>query len=347
MIFPALKKTNICRFLELAENTPVIDVRSPSEFNAGHIPGAHNIPLFDDSERETIGLKYKKEGRSKAVIKGIELTGPAMHLKLKEALGIAKNGKLLLHCWRGGMRSEAMAWLFSLGDIETEILEKGYKAYRNHILASLSKKRKAIILGGMTGSSKTHILHHLKDLGQQVIDLEELANHKGSAFGALGQSPQPSSEHFANLLFNEWRHIKKDIPVWMEDESHNIGNVFMPDAFYDNMHESPAVILIMEIRKRLPGLIEEYSKYPPEMLKESVRKISRRMGGDNTREVLNAIDNGDFAKAIEITLKYYDKAYMYGISRKKTRNLIYVETDRDDIESNAVKVLKAAEKITW
>src|SRR4030042_520093 len=345
MIIPELKKTDICRFLELAEQLPVVDVRSPSEFKSGHIPGACNIPLFDDSEREAVGLKYKKEGRRNAIIRGIELSGPEMHLKLKEALGIAKNGKLLVHCWRGGMRSEAMAWLFSLGDIETEVLEKGKKAYRNHILASLSERRKTIILGGMTGSSKTHILRHLKNTGHQVIDLERLANHKGSAFGALGQLPQPSSEHFANLLFNEWRKINRDLPVWMEDESRNIGNVFIPDIFFDNMQEYPAVILIMKIPKRLPRLIEEYSKYPPEMLRGSIQKISKRLGGDNTREALNAIEKGDFAKAIEITLKFYDKAYMYGIRRKPSDKMIFIETDTDDIESNAKKVLKAAEKI--
>ena len=344
---PHLKKTDISEFLELAENIPVIDVRSPSEFNSGHIPGAYNIPLFDDRERETVGIRYKKEGRSKAIMKGIELSGPAMHLKLKEALGIARNGKLLVHCWRGGMRSEAMAWLFSLGDIEIRVLEKGYKAYRSHILAKLSGKRKTIILGGLTGSSKTHILRYLKDLGHQVIDLERLANHKGSAFGALGQPPQPTTEHFANLLYDEWRKQSVDLPVWMEDESRNIGNVFIPDVFYNNMQEYPTIILMMEIQKRLPGLVREYSAYPPEMLIESVQKISKRLGGDNTRDALNAISTGDFTKAVEITLKYYDKTYLYGIRRKQAKNLVYVETDTDDIESNAGKVLKAINKITW
>ena len=109
-----------------------------------------------------------------------------MSEKLSQALSVAKNGKLLVHCWRGGMRSEAMAWLFSLGDIETEILEGGYKAYRNYILERLSEKRKMIVLGGLTGSSKTYILRYLKSAGHQIIDLEGLANHKGSAFGALG-----------------------------------------------------------------------------------------------------------------------------------------------------------------
>ena len=347
MKFVPLEKIDISRFLDLAEKIPVVDVRSPSEFNSGHIPGAFNIPLFDDKERETVGIKYKKEGRSKAIIKGIELAGPNMHLKLHEAIKIAKDGKLLAHCWRGGMRSETMGWLFSLGDIDTEILDRGYKAYRNYILIALSEKRKTIILGGMTGSSKTLILRHLKKRGQQVIDLEELANHKGSAFGALGQPPQPSSEHFANLLFNEWKQINKNLPVWIEDESRNIGNVFIPDDFYNNLQDSPTIILLMKIKERLPRLMEEYSTYPPELLKESIMKISKRLGGDNTKDALDAVDKGDLAKAVEIVLKYYDKAYLYGIKRKNRKNLISVETETDDIEINAGLVLNAATKIAW
>lgn len=347
MKFPPLEKIDVSRFLDLAENIPVVDVRSPSEYNTGHIPGAFNIPLFDDKERETAGIKYKKEGRSKAIIAGIELAGPKMHLKLQEALKIAKNGKLLVHCWRGGMRSEAMAWLFLLGDIDTEILNRGYKAYRNYILSALSGKRKTIILGGMTGSSKTLILRHLKKQGQQVVDLEKLANHKGSAFGALGQPPQPSSEYFANLLFNEWKQINKDLPVWIEDESRNIGNVFMPDDFYNNLQDSPTIILLMEVKERLPRLMEEYSTYPPELLKGSIMKISKRLGGDKTKDALDAVDKDDLAKAVEIVLKYYDKAYLYGIKRKNRKNLIYLKTETDDIEINAGLVLNAATKIVW
>ena len=204
-----LKKINVSKFLELSEIIPIADVRSPSEFSFGHIPGAVNIPLFDDEEREAVGTKYKKEGRLPAILEGLKYTGPAMSSKLKQALKIAKNGKLLIHCWRGGMRSEAMAWFFSLGDIEIEVLDGGYKSYRHHILENLSEKRKIIVLGGMTGSSKTYILKYLNKMGQQVLDLEGLANHKGSAFGALGQLPQPSTEQFSNMLFNEWKHLNR------------------------------------------------------------------------------------------------------------------------------------------
>jgi tRNA 2-selenouridine synthase len=347
MVFQVLNKIDILKFLELAKNIPVVDVRSPSEFKTGHIPGAFNIPLFEDNERESVGTKYKKDGRDKAILKGLELAGPSMHLKLREALKIAKEKMLLVHCWRGGMRSEAMAWLFSLGDISTEVLGGGYKLYRNYILSCLSEKRKVIVLGGMTGSSKTHILNYIRGLNHQFIDLEGLANHKGSAFGAMGQPPQPSSEHFANLLFNEWILADHTLPVWMEDESRNIGSVFIPDKFFNNLQEAPAIILLMPVKKRMPRLIEEYSAYPPDLLKGSIIKISKRLGGDNTKEALSAIAGGDYAKAIEITLKYYDKAYMYGITRKHSRNIFYIETDTDDISTNALKIIEAAKQITW
>jgi tRNA 2-selenouridine synthase len=335
------------RFMELAESIPVCDVRSPSEFSSGHIPGALNIPLFNDAEREAVGIRYKKEGRIPAILEGLKLSAPMMTEKLSQALSAARNGKLLVHCWRGGMRSEAMAWLFSLGDIETEVLEGGYKAYRNYILGRLGEKRKMIVLGGLTGSSKTYILRYLQSAGHRIIDLEGLANHKGSAFGALGELPQPSTEHFANLLYDEWKKNDKNLPFWVEDESRNIGTVFIPDSFYERMQDAPVIVLMMEVKQRLPRLIQEYSIYPPESLKASVMRISKRLGGDNTRDALNAIEHGDYSMAIEISLGYYDKAYQYGLKKKSSSNLIYVETDTDDVGANAMKILDAAGKIAW
>jgi len=337
-----VKKIDISRFLELSEKFPVIDVRSPSEYQTGHIPGAINIPLFDDKEREVVGIRYKTAGRIKAILSGLELAGPSMHNKLSEAIKAATKGKLLVHCWRGGMRSEAMAWLFSLGDIHTEVLEGGYKSYRNHILSSLSGKRKMIILGGMTGSGKTHILRYIKNNNHQVIDLEGIACHKGSAFGSLGQPLQPTSEHFANLLSDEWRRLDNNLPVWLEDESRNIGTVFMPDNFYNNMLEAPTIILMMDIKTRLPRLTEEYTGYPPELVIESILKIRKRLGGDNTVNAVRAVDEGRLSEAVEITLSYYDKAYMFGIGRRSSKNIVYVETDTDDVMVNANKVLEAA-----
>lgn len=343
----SIVKINVEEFLEIAENVPVIDVRSPLEFQTGHIPGAINIPLFDDSERAVVGTRYKKSGRIPAIIEGLKLTGPSISSKLELALNVAVNGKLLVHCWRGGMRSEAMAWLFSLGSIETEVLEGGYKAYRQYIIEGLSVKRKIIVLGGMTGSSKTHILKHLKKSDHQVIDLEGLANHKGSAFGSLGQPPQPTTEQFANILYDEWKDLNLGKPIWIEDESRNIGSVFLPDKFYLNMQDTPSIILLMDVKTRLPRLLKEYSDYSKESLCASILKIRKRLGGDNTSDALKAVDSGDIAKAIEITLYYYDKAYLFGLKKKRNKNIIYIETDTDDIETNAMKVLEASGNITW
>jgi tRNA 2-selenouridine synthase len=342
-----LEKIPANKFLELAEKIPVCDVRSPSEYNSGHIPDAINIPLFNDQEREAVGIKYKKEGRIPAILQGLRLSAPLMTDKLSQALSAAKDGKLLVHCWRGGMRSEAMAWLFSLGDIRTEILEGGYKSYRNYILERLSEKRKMIVLGGLTGSSKTYLLRYLKLINQQVVDLEGLANHKGSAFGALGELPQPCTEQFTNNLFNEWKRIDSNFPFWVEDESRNIGTVFIPDCLFENMQNAPTIVLMMGVKLRLPRLIKEYSSYPEESLKASILRISKRLGGDNTRDAINAVEEGNYSTAIEITLRYYDKAYQYGLKKKNNKDLIFVETDTDDIETNALKILDAAGKITW
>jgi len=342
-----VQNIDIIRFLEFSKITPVADVRSPSEFKSGHIPGAVNIPLFEDKEREAVGTKYKKEGRLPAIFEGLKHMGPALQSKLEQALKIAKNRKLLVHCWRGGMRSEAMAWLFSLGDIDVKILEGGYKSYRRYILDCLSVKRKMIILGGMTGSGKTHILRYIESTGQQTLDLEKLANHKGSAFGSLGQLPQPTSEQFGNLLFCDWNRLNDNLPFWVEDESRNIGSVFMPDNFYLSMQETPAIILVMDVKTRLPRLMEEYSDYPSESLKASVLKICKRLGGDKTNDAISAIEMGDFAKAIEIVLYYYDKAYQFGLKKKDSKNIFYINTDTDNIEANSLKVLEAAGKIKW
>jgi tRNA 2-selenouridine synthase len=336
------KKLGINEFLALAESIPVADVRSPSEYSYGHIPGALNIPLFNDREREIVGTTYKQKGRTEAIITGLELISPGMTSRLKEAFEKARDKKLLIHCWRGGMRSETMAWLFSLGDIETVILEGGYKSYRQHVLDNLGEKRKFIILGGLTGSGKTEILNRLKSLGHQVIDLEGIANHRGSAFGSLGRQSQPTSEHFANLLHAELAKLDSTRPVWLEDESKNIGSVFMPDQFYYRMRESPVIALIMDVATRMPRLLKEYAQYPHGELVASVNKISRRLGGDRTKESIESIESGNFTRAIEITLEYYDKTYMFGLRKRDAGQVQVIETATDDIGTNAEMIINAS-----
>jgi len=339
---PDIRKLNPDEFLKLRTRIPVVDVRSPGEYSCGHIPGAVNIPLFDDSQRAEVGTLYKHEGTEKAVLKGIDLAAPQMSAKLARALDLSHDRQLLVHCWRGGMRSEAMAWLFSTGGITSMLLGGGYKAYRNHILSDLNRSRKYIILGGLTGSGKTELLKHMMSAGAQVTDLERLASHRGSAFGALGQPPQPSSEHFANLLYDDLSGKNDDAHIWLEDESRNIGTVFMPDGFFEQMQTAPVVALMMSIETRMPRLLQEYTSFPLYQIEASVMKISKRLGGDRTREALDAVKRDDYRTAIKITLEYYDKSYNYGLTRRPAGQVLFVETDTDDVAVNAAKVTEAA-----
>ncbi|MFZ2285770.1 MAG: tRNA 2-selenouridine(34) synthase MnmH [Bacteroidales bacterium] len=342
---PDIRKVDPIEFLRLRGQIPVVDVRSPGEYSYGHIPGAFNIPLFDDLQRAEVGTLYKKKGAEKAVLRGIDLAAPHMSEKLEQALELAHDRELLVHCWRGGMRSEAMAWLFTTGGIKPVLLEGGYKAYRNTILNDLGRSRKFIILGGLTGSGKTGILKHMMTTGRQVTDLEGLASHRGSAFGALGQPPQPSSEHFANLLYDILEGWDDDIPVWLEDESRNIGTVFMPDNFYAQMQAAPVIALMMSLETRMPRLLEEYTTFPADRIEASVMKISKRLGGDRTREALDALKRGDYSTAIRIMLEYYDRSYNYGLSKRAAGQVVYVNTDTDDVVVNAAKVTEAARGI--
>lgn len=333
------------QFLQLRKVIPLADVRSPGEYAAGHIPGAVSIPLFDDAQRAEVGIIYKNEGSKNAVLRGIDLAAPEMSDKLKRGLELSSGGRLLLYCWRGGMRSESMAWLFSVGGMEPLLLRGGYKAYRSFILEELGRRRNYLILGGLTGSGKTGILRKMKTTGAQVTDLERLASHRGSAFGALGQAPQPSSEHFANLLYDDLSGLSEDEPVWLEDESRNIGTVFMPDCFFARMQTAPVIALVMSIDTRMPRLIREYTSFPVEEIMSSVMKISKRLGGDRTREAIQALKGGDYQTAIRITLQYYDRSYHYGLSKRPEGQVIYINTETDDEAVNAALVMEAAERL--
>ncbi|MEA1886745.1 MAG: tRNA 2-selenouridine(34) synthase MnmH [Bacteroidota bacterium] len=339
-------RTGAKQFIELSGSIPVIDVRTPSEYRKGHIPRSFNIPLFSDEERARVGTLYKQENRLAAITEGLDIVGPKMSYLLKQGLKKAgKNKSLLLYCWRGGSRSESMAWLFSNADIQCVTLEGGYKAYRNYILSELGKPKKIIILGGLTGSGKTAILSELSRMGEQVVDLERLACHKGSAFGALGQEEQPGSEHFANLLHDTMRKHDPERRLFVEDESHNIGSVNIPEGFFRLMKESQVIALMPDIQTRIPRLREEYGIFAPDQLIASVQKISQKLGGANSKIATDAIRENNLDKAIEIVLKYYDKAYRYGLSQRPEEKVMFVESPSDDPVENACKAKMLADRI--
>jgi tRNA 2-selenouridine synthase len=309
------KEINIEEFLELSENNKIIDVRSPAEYEQAHIPGALNLPLFSNEERAEVGTIYKKQGRVKAVTKGLEIVGPKLSQFTKTALSL-KQEKLLIHCWRGGMRSKSMAWLLETVGLECFTLSGGYKSYRAHIRKELEKPLNLILLGGYTGSGKTDLLQILEANNEQTIDLEGLANHKGSAFGAIGQPPQPSTEMFENLLYQKVTTLDPVKPIWSEDESHNIGRVFIPDPFWTQMRKSPVVIVEAPFGNRLERLMRDYGTFPVQQLTTSIKKIEKRLGYDKCKEAIEACENGDIEKAAEISLLYYDKAYQNQLDKR-------------------------------
>jgi tRNA 2-selenouridine synthase len=310
------KTADIPQFLELAQTLPVIDVRSPSEFRQGHIPQAENIALFNDEERAAVGTTYVQVGRNEAVLLGLELAGRKMRSLCEKILAV-KSEQILVHCWRGGMRSQAMAWLFETVGKKCVVLEDGYKAFRRAVLAEMAVPRKLRILSGYTGSGKTEILAELKEQGQQVIDLEALAHHKGSAFGALGQLPQPSTEHFENMLFAELQKTDKAQPLWLEDESANIGKVQITPAFFAQMKQAETLQVLTPQAVRVQRLLKEYGNFDRSLLAESIKKVEKRLGYDKCKQALELCAAGDLEQVAKMLLDYYDKAYGIQISARK------------------------------
>ena len=327
------------QFLTLSAIYPVIDVRAPSEYEQGHIPGALSIPLFSDEERTLVGTAYKQINKEAAMYKGLDFAGKKLVSLAKEGKKKAGNNKtLLVHCWRGGMRSKSMVWLFETMDISCYILEGGYKSYRSLIHAQFQQALKILVLGGRTGSGKTDILFQLEGMGEQIIDLEGLAHHKGSAFGSLGEHPQPSTEQFENNLYQAISLLDHERYIWIEDESRNVGRCVVPGDFYQQMKDSRILFLDISRELRATHLVKHYAGFEAEELKECVLKISKRLGGDRTQEALESVDKADFHSTAMITLHYYDKTYMFSLE-KNHKQYEVIESDQIDPAHNAEVIL--------
>ena len=298
-----------------------LDVRSEGEFNYGHIPHATNLPLFNNEERKVVGTTYKQKSREDAILIGLDMVGKKMADFVRFVQPLIKESKVFVHCWRGGMRSGSMAWLLNLFGYEVFVLKGGYKSYRHHVLDIIAKKFHYIVIGGRTGSGKTNVLSELKNKGEQVIDLEGVANHKGSAFGALGQPSQPSTEHFENLLAEELKTFDVAKRVWLEDESKTIGRVFLDLNFWNNLRLSPLFVIDLPLEVRLNKLAEEYGRFSHEELKTAFGNIVRRLGNKQCKNAITALEEKKTKLAAEIALYYYDKAYDKGIAMKETKEV--------------------------
>ena len=333
-------------FLSKAETLPVIDVRSPGEYDHAHIPGAVSIPLFDNEERAQVGTKYKNAGKDAAVILGLELVGPKLAGFAKQSKKLnPQNREVLVHCWRGGMRSGSFAWLLDTAGLTASTLIGGYKAYRNAVLTTFSEPRNLIVIGGKTGSGKTDILKELAHLGEQIIDLESLAHHKGSSYGGIGQLAQPATEQYENQLFATWRNLDRNRRIWLEDESRNVGSCFIPMPLWKQMQVAPVVLLDVPKEIRIQRLVAEYGGIDHSLLIEATERIRKRLGGKVTKDALEALTQYDYATVADLTLDYYDKAYLHGLSQRDQSRIHSLEIKKDAPAQTAQQLISWADTL--
>jgi tRNA 2-selenouridine synthase len=314
-------------FWTLREQLPLVDARSEGEFAQSHIPGAINIPILNNAERIQVGTLYKQAGPEKATLKGFELVGPRFHLIQREALRNFPNKKVMLYCWRGGMRSQILSWLLTQVGFEVYRLAGGYKTYRTFTFNEVRKPYPLLVLGGKTGAAKTVLLQKLKERGEQVVDLEGLANHKGSSFGAIGLPGQPTVEQFENLLAEQLRKILPDQAIWVENESRRIGRIILPDPFFLQMTQSPRIEIEKTDTERIAHIAREYAGLDQVELSDAVLRLQKRLGGDRTKQAVEAIQANQPEIWIPILLQYYDKTYSYDLARHEVSKTIHLNLE--------------------
>lgn len=319
---------SVPEFLRLAADHPVFDVRSPGEYAHAHIPGARPLPLFTDDERAIIGTAYKQRSREEAIKHGLDFFGPRMRNMVEAVESLVGSVKapqaetrcpVLVHCWRGGMRSGAVSWLLGLYGFEVYTLDGGYKAYRNWALQTAGKERPYRVIGGYTGSGKTAVLHTLQTRGEKVLDLEGIAVHRGSAFGEWKGKPQPGQEQFENNLATALARLdsyKPGAPIWVEDESQRIGLVNLPGPFWERLREARLYFLDIPFEERLTCIADEYGSLHQEQLVNAILRIQKRLGPLETKTAVALLIEGDVRGCFSILLKYYDKHYAKGLNNR-------------------------------
>ena len=346
----SITKLNIQEFLQATQGQLIFDVRSPGEYEHAHMPNAYSLPLFTNEERKVVGTAYKQESREKAIKIGLDYFGTKTVKIIEEVEKLITNKKIEsneigVHCWRGGMRSAAIAWLLDLYGFKVYLLNGGYKAYRNWVIQQFDKKYEMRIVGGYTGSNKTGVIDELKKSGEKTIDLEGLAAHKGSAFGNLDQHPQPSQERFENLLaaeLNKHNSNKNSTIIFLEDESQRIGNINIPVPLYNNMREHPVVFLNIPFEERLQHILKDYGTHSKDKLVNAIMRIKKKLGGLETKNAINFILEDDLKSCFTLLLNYYDKLYLKSTYKREDAETKIKQLDFDSVNAkiNTEKILK-------
>lgn len=308
-----------------------VDARSPSEFAEATIPGSVNIPVFNDEERARVGLIYKNQGAAEARLLAVDLVSPNIpHLVRSawQALG-SKRRSVVVFCWRGGERSRALTLFLRLAGIPAQQLQGGHKAFRRHVTDFFEQAHwgRLLVLRGLTGVGKTGFLHRLRDRGHPILDLEALANHRGSAFGALGLGPQPGQKMFEALLWDEMRQISPQGYVLSEGESRFIGKCLLPLSVYQSLQREESLWLTASLDTRIERLLSDYpaASADRELFRAPILALRRRLGGEAVNRLLSMLDSERWHElARELMLLYYDPLYRHTLPERR------IEVDVDD-----------------
>ena len=307
---------------DFAAYSEVIDVRSPAEFAEDHVPGAINCWVLDDAQRAEVGTIYKQVSPFEAKKRGAALVAAnigrwmATHFADKP-----RDYRPLVYCWRGGQRSMSLATVLARVGWEVHVMEGGYKRYRARVretLAAIAPRLHLVVLAGLTGTAKTRLLHALRARGEQVLDLEGLARHRGSLLGHDPAGPQPAQKYFESLLARELTALDPARPVWVESESNKIGNLYCPEALWRRMKDAPVVEVTAPLDARVAYLLRDYPHFQadPAALKRRLDHLVARHGHATVDHWHALIDAGDWpAFVADLLTRHYDPSYRRSIAR--------------------------------
>jgi tRNA 2-selenouridine synthase len=302
----------------------LIDARSPAEYAEATIPGAVNIPILDNAEREEVGTLYKEAGKQAARRRGVELVAPKIPAMVEQVVTLQEGTSLpaVVFCWRGGMRSLALAQFLELAGVPARQTDRGHKGFRRHVLEFFERAQwgRVIVLRGLTGVGKTKYLHKLGKHGHPVLDLEGLANHRGSAFGNLGLLPQPGQKMFEALIWDELRKIGPDGYIIAEGESRHIGKVALPVELYKSLQLETSIWLNASLQQRVRNILDDYPAIDrlKEDFVEPIKALKDKLGKNKVTEYLEMLDGGRWTELVgDLMENYYDPLYRHTFPERR------------------------------
>ena len=328
---------------QLDDFDTIIDARSPSEFALDHLPGAINCPVLDDAQRVRIGTMYKQIGAFEAKKLGAALIAKNIGHYIETLWqDQPREWKPLVYCWRGGNRSGAMAHIMARIGWPVTQLDGGYKAFRAHVSAALALPPAAVfkVICGTTGSGKSRLLETLDSIGAQVLDLEQLAAHRGSVLGDLPARPQPSQKAFETALWQLLRKLDPARPVFIESESKKVGQLRVPDALMEAMRASDCIALTLARPNRVRLLMEDYLHFTqdPATLNTQLDCLVLLHGREKINRWHALANEGQMAQLVdELLLDHYDPAYLRSIDRNFARYGAAQPLQLDDIDAAALQ----------